>query len=143
MQNRDGWARTADGPKVVKGKTYKNLVEYTRLCSVCSESFSIFVTKKIALGHADSNSFGLRNCEKHRRSKLQATNSELSDLRTANVTMKAELDGLYERVKVQFEEIQVLRASLAKYELPAALVLGQEQKVTASNGVLPKALPWD
>lgn len=53
---------------------------------------------------------------------------ELERLRTANVTMKAELDNLYPVHKETFEKLQVveaenvaLKARLAQYELPAAL----------------------
>jgi hypothetical protein len=159
MQNREGWTRAEDGPKVIKGKTYRNLVEFTRACSVCDAPFSIFVTSKIADAKADSNSFGLRNCESHRRSKTLADATELSKLRTANVTMAEELTGLYERNRLQFEEIQVLKARLAKYELPAALVehaasamtaamatpfgsIGCEPVQNTTNGGLPSKLPW-
>ena len=136
MHNRAEWTKGSSGPQVLKGKTYANLVEFTRPCATCSKPFSIFVTAKIANGHADSNSFGLKNCEEHRRNKSPADLSETDRLRTANATMKEELDGLYDTVRD-------LRERLAKYELPAAMeVLGQEQKVTAIDSDLPKSFPW-
>jgi hypothetical protein len=161
MQSREGWTRAEPGPKVVKGKTYKTLVEYVRGCSVCAKPFSIFVTAKIASGHSDSNSFGLRNCEEHRRSRMHADATELSKLRTANATMADELPGLYERVRLQFEEIQVLKARLAQYELPATMlqlaagetaiitpglgptVIGCDPVQNTTNGALPSKLPWE
>jgi hypothetical protein len=156
MQSREGWTRAEPGPKVVKGKTYKTLVEYVRGCSVCAKPFSIFVTAKIASGHSDSNSFGLRNCEEHRRSRMHADATELSKLRTANATMADELPGLYERVRVQFEEIQVLKARLAVYELAPAMEaqshvayglapdgIGCDPVQNTTNGALPSKLPWE
>jgi hypothetical protein len=155
MQSREGWTRGEPGPKSIKGKTYKNLIEFTRECSACAKPFSIFVTSKIADGGADSNSFGLKNCEEHRRNK---STGEIGELRTANVTMSEELQGLYGRVKDQFEEIQVLKAKLAKYELPAAMVdhaaslmtaavaspfVGCETVQNTTNGALPSKLPWE
>lgn len=112
MRDRTAWEKGATGPQTINGHTYKNLTRFTRLCAVCGEPFSIFVTAKIAAGQADSNSFGLTTCEKHRRNKTNT--SEVDTLRTANATMKDELAGLYERVRE-------LEARLAKYELPAAM----------------------
>jgi len=114
MKSRDGWERGIDGPQVIKGKTYRNLVEFKRPCSICGDAFSIFVTNKIACGVADSNAFGLRNCEEHRRSRTRTDGNELVLLRSANATMKEELDCSYARE-------QELRVRLAKYELPAAM----------------------
>lgn len=118
MHDREEWTRGGSGPKVIKGKTYKNLSEFMRPCATCGEPFSIFVTGKIASGHADSNSFGLKNCEKHRRNKA---GSELDAVTMANSVMKEELAGLYVRNKDLFAEVQVLKARLAVYELPAAM----------------------
>lgn len=50
---------------------HRNLVEFSRPCATCGVVFSIFVTQRIASGMADTNNFGLRNCEKHRRSCVQ------------------------------------------------------------------------
>jgi hypothetical protein len=152
MQSREGWERAEAGPKMINGREYKNLVEFRRQCGACAKLFSIFVTEKIASGKADSNSFGLRNCEEHRRSRTKTDGVELDALRTANVTMHEELTGLYALNKTQFEEIQALKARLALYELtPAMMVaeldaarldLGQEQRVTTISSVLPKQFPW-
>lgn len=131
MRDRTIWEKGVTGPQTINGHTYKNLTRYTRRCVSCGEPFSIFVTAKIAAGHADSNSFGLTTCEKHRRNKTST--SELDTLRTANATMKDELAGLYERVRD-------LEARLAKYELPSAL--RQEQTAATTSGSLPNQLPW-
>lgn len=159
MHDRTAWERGTPGPKMIKGREYKNLVEFSRPCVTCDKPFSIFVTSKIANGHADSNSFALKNCPEHRRNRSAAEESEVETLRTANVTMREELTGLYEQVRVQFEELQVAKAKLAKYELPDALVkhaasllttavttpfgIGCEPVQNTSNGALPSKMPWD
>lgn len=120
MHDRTGWTKGRAGPKVIKGREYTNLVEFSRPCATCQKIFSIFVTNKIAAGHADSNSFGLKNCDQHRRNKA-SDDAELNTLRTANVTMREELSALYARDKAQFEEAQALKARLALYELPLAM----------------------
>lgn len=118
MHNRDVWTRGESGPKEIKGKTYKNLVEFSRKCASCSEPFSIFVTQHIASGKADSNSFGLVNCEQHRRNK---SNANVADL---------EMQLQAERVKnhmiqMHCEELEcsvrVMHEKLSKYELPEML----------------------
>ena len=122
MHDRSEWTRGTPGPKTIKGREYKNLVEFTRSCTTCGEPFSIFVTQKIANGHADSNSFALKNCDKHRRNRSATDEHEVETLRTANVTMREELTGLYASNKELFDELQIAKAKLAQYELPAALV---------------------
>jgi hypothetical protein len=69
------------------------LTEFKRPCGVCGNKFSIYVTRRIADGHADSNAFGLVNCELHRR-KLTG-NSEKAVLRSKDRVMTQELNGLY------------------------------------------------
>jgi len=101
MHDRTEWTETRSS----LGKK-KNLVEFTRPCAQCGEPFSILVTEKIASGHADSNSFGLKNCEEHRR-----------NYRPAKRDLEAELAVLYERDKAQVAEIQELKAQLHAYEL--------------------------
>lgn len=102
MHDRTEWTRGEGGA----GKK-KNLVEFTRPCVSCGKPFAILVTEKIADGHADSNSFGLKNCEEHRRGSPKS----------AARVMQAELDELYRRDRAQFAEIQELKAKLAAYEL--------------------------
>lgn len=125
MRDRKDWVRdtTTDEHKV-GNRTYKNLVRFSRSCATCAQPFSIFVTTKIADGNADSNSFGLRNCEKHRR-----THGIDPEMAMANTIMKAELDGCYEQIKY-------LKARLALYELPAAM------HALAGNGTQIK-MPWE
>jgi hypothetical protein len=114
MHDRSEWTRGEHGPVKIGRKTYNNLVEFTRPCQTCSEPFAVYVTTKIANGLADSNSFALKNCPKHRRNKSATDEQEVETLRTANITMREELKGLYERV-------HELQARLAQYELPAAM----------------------
>lgn len=99
MRDRTEWTRGADTKKVV---------EFSRPCVTCGKPFSIFVSKRIASGDADSNSFGLKNCEAHRRGK------------PVERDLKAELAILQQRDKEQFAEIQALRAELhgLKNKLP-------------------------
>ena len=114
MNNREGWERGEGGPKTIKGKTYRSLVEFRRPCAVCMRPFSIYVTEKIAAGHSDTNSFKLRTCEAHRKN---ATNGELEELRNTIASLRQEVDPLYVEVKKLFDENQQLKARLAKYEL--------------------------
>ncbi len=85
----------------------------------CEKLFSIFVTAKIANGHADSNSFGLKNCEEHRRNKPAADLTEIEVLRTANVTMREELTGLYARNKEMLRSCRRSRHSWCNTTCPA------------------------
>lgn len=111
MRDRTDWVRdTSDEPIKVGKKTYKNLVRFSRACATCAQPFSIQVTRKIADGLADSNNFGLRNCEKHRRSG----SGDNPETIMVNNVMKAELEGCY-------ATIRELQARLALYELPAAM----------------------
>lgn len=140
MHDRSAWTRTAAGPVRIKNKTYDNLIEFKRPCNACGKPFSIYVTEKIASGRADTNSFRLVNCEAHRRNKSAGETSEAVNM--ANHTMKQELDGLYTRVKDQFEEIQTLKGKLAQYELqPAMAAIGCEPIQNTTNGALP--FPWE
>lgn len=145
MHDRSEWTKGTAGEVTLevrgKNRTYKNLTPFSRPCAACGEMFSIHVTEKIAAGHADSNSFGLKNCEKHRRSNgAQVNHAELDKLRMINGTMKAELEGLYTRDAEHFAEVQTLKARLARYELPAAL-----NAVAESGGLEPRPLtfPWE
>lgn len=144
MHDRTQWTRGVSGPQTIKGKSYKNLIEFKRPCVTCSQSFSIFVTSKIAGGHADSNSFGLKNCEQHRRNKSIADGGETDVLRTANVTMREELTGLYVRNKQLFDEAQVLKGRLAVYELSGAMLdICRGDLGHTSNSVLLPKMPWE
>ncbi len=124
MRDRDGWIRGDGAPVRVKNKLYKHLVEFKRPCAHCAEPFSIFVTRKIADGEADSNSFGLRNCEKHRRNSIPNPMTEETVM--ANNVMREELDGCY-------KTIADLKARLAQYELAPAM---------AARAALTKPFPW-
>lgn len=127
MHDRSAWTRGRTGETEINGHTYKNLTEFYRPCATCGNNFSIYVTGRVAAGHADSNSFGLKNCEEHRRNRPKS-DSDGPKLHAANVTMAEELKGLYARVQEQFEEIQRLKARLALYELPAAFAAAQTEQ---------------
>lgn len=122
MKDRSEWTERVDGGHVkIKNRTYPNLVEFSRPCVTCQKLFSIFVTKKIADGLADSNNFGLKNCEEHRR-KAVTSDMQTEQLRMVNNVMKDELAGLYAQVKG-------LNARLAQYELPAAMAAQAQMKM--------------
>lgn len=131
MRSREGWTKIAEsGPIKLKRKTYKNLVEYRRPCATCTEPFSIFVTAIVADERADSNNFGLRNCELHRHNKVTGGAVE-EKTQMANSVMKAELDGCY-------ATIRDLKARLAPLELRAAM------ERQASSPPSPKdKMPWN
>ena len=102
MHDRTEWTRGT----TIRTTRGKELFEFARPCATCGKSFSVFVNQKIADGEADSNSFGLKNCEEHRRNN-----------RPAKRDWEAELAVLYERDKAQVAEIQQLKAQLHAYEL--------------------------
>lgn len=141
MHNRTEWTRGATGTHVIKNnkgvpKEYKNLTEFSRKCVTCDAPFSIYVTSKIAAGHADSNSFGLKNCELHRRSTTpRMDEAELDRVRMANRVMSEELKGLYAR-------IADLTARLAQYELPAAMQEAAGNNVNDLGPPQPQSFPW-
>lgn len=133
MQDRKEWVRCEGGPVKLKGKIYPNLVEFRRNCATCNEPFSIHVTQKIANG-ADSHSFGLKNCEKHRRNKSADEVAVGSPVYMANLVMKDELEGLYVQMAAMREENSALRQRLSVYELQPAM-----ERVAKP---LTKSFPW-
>ena len=136
-----GWVYDKPVSKWFQGG-FRNAHRIVRQCPTCADSYAIEVTTAALLGQAKNHGLGLRRC-KNCRSALKrkditneyaerkargadggtsaADSVELEQLRTANVTMKEELDGLYVRNKELFAEVQVLKAKLAQYELPAAM----------------------
>lgn len=94
MQDRSAWTRVAEGPKYLRGRDYSHLIEFRRPCSTCGEPFSIYVTRRIADGGADTNSFGLINCDAHRRARKG--NAELpqtmAQLREENRRLRAVIE---------------------------------------------------
>jgi hypothetical protein len=133
---RTGWERMPGTHDIDngKGKVYRGLVRFERPCATCGESFGIYVTQGTADGETRNSSFGLRNCEKHRmRMAAPGTgipSDEAEKLRTANTTMKEELEGLYARNSALYAENEILKARLGVYELPTIEV----PKVTAWSG---------
>jgi len=111
MHDRSPWERCGESPKWVRGRSHLTLTEFRRPCGACGKEFSIYVTRKIADGHADSNAFGLVNCELHRR-KPDGT-SEKAVLRSKDRVMTAELDGLYEIERELRAEVMKLLAENA------------------------------
>lgn len=138
MPSKDGWNHNRDHDKIRLGrKEYRNMEEWTRPCAVCGEAFSIFVR---ANGNGLVNSsFGLRTCQKHRGEKPGVGGvpapGEFDALRTANATMREELDGLYVRLREVFEELQVCKAKLSAYELQPAMAAIKCEAV--------QKLPWE
>ena len=70
--DRSEWTRGGEGPRFIKGRHYRQLVEFSRPCQQCGERFSIYVTRPIANEEFDSNVFGLKNCELHRKNRVNA-----------------------------------------------------------------------
>ena len=99
MRDRSEWIRGETGPQKIGTRSYKRLTEFSRPCATCKHPFSIFVTEKIAEGLADSNNFGLRNCEIHRRGAAPIDSEELESLRTKDRVMADELSGLYATIR--------------------------------------------
>ena len=99
MRDRSEWIRGETGPQKIGTRSYKRLTEFSRPCATCKQPFSIFVTEKIAEGLADSNNFGLRNCEVHRRGAAPIDSEELESLRTKDRVMADELSGLYATIR--------------------------------------------
>ena len=99
MRDRSEWIRGETGPQKIGTRSYKRLTEFSRPCATCKQPFSIFVTEKIAEGLADSNNFGLRNCEVHRRGAAPLDREELESLRTKDRVMADELSGLYATIR--------------------------------------------
>jgi hypothetical protein len=124
---RDGWVHRADHDSVhIGGKQYRNMREWTRPCVVCGDAVTAF--EKNGTVDASSR-FGNKTCKNHRgllpalergfivwNAELKgivpgascvskdvplavAPTEELETLRTANVTMKEELTGLYAQLK--------------------------------------------
>jgi hypothetical protein len=118
MHDRSAWTKAGSGPQTINGKSYKNLVEFKRPCATCGEPFSIFVTNRIASGHADSNSFGLKNCEQHRRGGRTNAEEQAKDLAIRNLRDECESHLAY---------IQELKAELALYKPPTAQEVLQPQ----------------
>lgn len=151
MPSKEGWTHDLDHDKITLGrKAYRNMEEWSRPCAVCGEKFSIFVR---ASGGVINSSFGLRTCKVHRGERPGAYGSaapgEVQTLRSANVTMREELTGLYERMREQFEELQVCKAKLASFYAnaePFVLspeVVGCEPVQNTTNSALPSKLPWE
>jgi hypothetical protein len=100
MQDRSAWTRVAEGPKYIRGRDYSHLIEFRRPCSTCGEPFSIFVTRRIADGGADTNSFGLVNCDAHRRARKgsAAPLQTMAELREENRRLRAMVDAQAKRM---------------------------------------------
>lgn len=111
MHDRSEWERCGEGPRHLKGRSYKNLVEFRRPCKTCGTPFSIFVTPRIAEGIADTNSFALRNCDLHRRG---SGNLELDTVRSRIALMSDEMQGLYTTERQLRDKLTVQDVEIAK-----------------------------
>jgi len=58
--------RTPRAAWALTGIDHRNLFEYSRPCATCGAPFSIFVTRRIAIGEASTHNFALVNCTLHR-----------------------------------------------------------------------------
>lgn len=132
MHDRTEWTRGTTGPQTIKGKRYDNLTEFHRPCATCEEPFSIFVTPKIASGAADSNSFGLKNCERHRLNKSTA---DVDMLRAENEQLKLVNRNLRDECEGHIAYIAELKAMLPASALD--VMREQAQKVTTPAPLFP------
>lgn len=145
----DGWTGGQHLSKWWRGKIV-HLYTLFRACAQCGGKMRIDVTKAALDGTAKNAGLHLKRCATCRAAaKALGTNSrpkvegeatprpaasrqdtiqpnDAEQLRTANATMKDELDGLYAQTKE-------LRERLAKYELPAAME-------AVANGA---KMPWE
>ena len=118
MHDRTKWTRGSTGPTTNSGK---NLVQFSRPCAACNQPFSVYVTEKIASGKADSNAFGLRNCLAHRRPMRRkgepapVTDAQVDALVSKDRIMTAELEGMYEEIKLLKAENDKLKEKTKKY----------------------------
>lgn len=140
MPSKEGWTHERDHDKVTLGKKqYRNMEEWSRPCALCGNPFSIFV--RTGAGELNS-SFGLRTCKDHRGQKIPGGSvtdgPEIEALRMSNAVMKQELDGAYAQAKTLFEENQVLKARLARYELQGAI----QEHATNSEPASNLTFPW-
>ncbi len=149
MPSKDGWTLEREHEKVQLGKKqYRNMEEWTRPCGVCGEKFSIFTR---ANGNVINAAFGLKTCKPH-RGQLSAVAASgpgvenVTALRAENEKLERALRNtndycatVEKMQREQFEELQVVKARLAKYELPAAF----ENLANTANGALHSKLPWE
>lgn len=142
MHDRSKWTRGSTGDHTIKNRPYKNLTEFSRRCATCDGLFSIFVTSKIADGHADSNSFGLKNCPNHRRAPIRTDDAETERLRMANRVMSEELEGFYARDRELFAENQALKARLAIHE-PSSVPTEWQKTNDAHLIARQNKMPWE
>lgn len=166
MASKDGWTHDRDHEKISLGKKqYRNMEEWSRPCAACQKSFSIFVRQNTT---GINSNFGYRNCKEHRGQKVGAAGvdtevlEELQGLRELAVewgavwkachplliahglvgidTFAAALQRLAEHDRAAFEEVQVLKAKLAQFDLSTAFAaIGCEpvQNTTGSKLTFP------
>lgn len=150
-----GWTYKGEIKKWFQGE-FRNLHTLERECPTCGNVIKIDVTARAITGQAINHGLALRRCKKCREAlktggaQYDARRQMGESARTAPVEakpaaqavvpadnaemqreiedMRIELDGLYERYKLVFDELQplkaenkILRDKLAKYELPAAM----------------------
>jgi hypothetical protein len=156
-----GWSGGEATTKYWNGD-YIHLYRVTRPCATCRGEISLSVSRKALQGFTKNAGLLLRNCPTCRaerknggpgsrggtsRPTVQSTpaqapidTTELEQLRMYKATVAEELAGLYSRNSELFAEVQVLKARLAQYELPAAMrAIGCEtvQNTMESNLTYP------
>ncbi len=178
---RDGWVHRADHDSVhIGGKQYRNMREWTRPCVVCGDPVTAFEKN----GTVDASSrFGNKTCKNHRgllpalergfivwdaelkgivpgascvsRDVPPRDDAEVEALRTANVTMKEELTGLYAQLKelrTQSVPITAAPAVPKTYKLPPEPLTMAEstRRMNSSQELLQKGngqnnvkMPWE
>lgn len=141
-----GWNGGQHLPKWWRGKII-HLYTLRRPCGQCGSEMRIDVTKAALEGKVKNAGLHLKRCKVCRAkakalgtvSRPHVDGEELAvvtvdeALRTANATMKEELEGLYAQNAVLRGEADELRQRLSKYELAPAME-------AVANGT---RMPWD
>ena len=162
----EGWS---GGGPVTKywGGNYVHLYRVARPCATCGAEISLDVTKGALDGSKKNAGLLLRNCPKCRAERkaggvgsrggrsrpiaeaaapvAAVDNTELEALRTANATMKEELEGLYAQIKELRQQLgqgavaEPQSPSVRTYKLPSEpLTMAESTKALGA----PKATAW-
>lgn len=147
----DGWAGGQHVSKWWRGKIM-HLYTLRRPCAECGAEMRIDVTRAALDGKVNNAGLHLKRCKTCRakskalgtvsrphvegegtRLEIDASVTVDEALRTANATMKAELDGLY-------AEVRELRERIARYELAPAM-----ESIAANDAERSGVgkMPWD
>jgi hypothetical protein len=172
----DGWQGGEPVTKYWNGD-YIHLYRVMRPCATCGAEISLDVTKKALDGTKKNAGLLLRNCPKCRAERKAGgvgsrggksrpvagdppghvvassadVTEELERLRTANATMKEELDGLYVLLKELRQQqptptaVPIVKSAVQPYRLPPEpLTMEQSTKALRDHQAKNNAkMPWE